>query len=124
MDFAKKEVRNPKLTKQGLDQIVDTILAAHWTPDAVRTVGSEVINHFLQDLRETSISTVTYAAVRDTLVGPIRKDAPSQVTWNLWTELTQKYNIQKTVSAVQLIETITKLDTGTIHCPHRPGRYL
>ena len=117
MDFAKKEVRNPKLTKQGLDQIVDTILAAHWAPDAVRTVGSEVINHFLQDLRETSISTVTYAAVRDTLVGPIRKDAPSQVTWNLWTELTQKYNIQKTVSAVQLIETITKLDTGTIHFP-------
>ena len=76
MEFAKKEVRNPKLTKQGLDQIVDTILAALWTPDAVRAVGSDVINHFLQDLRATSLSTVTYATVRDTLVDPIRKNAP------------------------------------------------
>ena len=117
MEFAKKEVRNPKLTKQGLDQIVDTLLAVHWTPDAVKAVGSSDINHFLQDLRATSISTVTYTTVRDTIVDPIRKNAPSQATWNLWTELTQKYNIQKTAPAIQLIETITKLDTGTIHCP-------
>ena len=42
---------------------------------------------------------------------------PSQATWNLWAELTQKYNIRKTAQAIQLIETITKLDTGAIHCP-------
>ena len=58
-----------------------------------------------------------YAAVRDTLVGPIRKKHPSQVTWALWSELTIKYNVQKTIPASQLLETITKLSNGTIRCP-------
>ena len=46
MGFESIEVRNPKLTKQGLDQMIDTVLTAHWAPDAVREVCSNIINHF------------------------------------------------------------------------------
>ena len=76
MEFASEEIRDPKLSKQGIDHLIDTVLAAHWAPDAVREVGSGRINHFLQDLREKGISPVTYTTVRDTLVGPIRKNTP------------------------------------------------